>query len=727
MDQHFHVGTENDFHFIRENQAADDAVAETGVGDFIAQKKMSLRGVSLGGRGAVGGHQLFPFHFNGVGLRVVRSFFRGALLCGSFCAGSFRSAAWLTDPFWSFVHVSLFAGPALDFGDAVALHRHDDVVEVHLATGAIGQCFTTHAGLRIHHGSVIGERPLENQEIRSRMLEKAKEASQSPGCYLMKEDSGGVIYVGKARNLRNRLQQYFQPAQHENARTELMVSRVRKFEVILTETEAEALILENTLIKKHKPKFNVRLKDDKSYPYLKVDRGSSYPRLEWTRRVQREGARYFGPFPSSGAARQVLRLLNLTFQLRDCSDNTFRHRSRPCILYQMGQCCGPCVGLVTPEEYRDRVEQAVQVLEGKGDSLLNELKKQMEEAAEEEAFEEAAEIRDQIQSIELVTATQGVQDAGSQKNQDVVALEVPVAGAEGHGVVLQIRGGKLVSVKHLQVQNLDPGAEVAVLLEQFLGQFYSEQTEGSEALPGVSEVLVSEAPAEMSLLEQTWGFTIRLPETDGEQRLLQVARTNARHGLEQAARRAKDHGVQALDEIMEKLHLSRLPQRIECFDISNTQGEDSVASRVVFVDGAPEKELYRRYKIRTVEGANDFASMREVLGRRFEGDPVMPDLVVVDGGKGQLAQAVAILEELGVQGVAVVGLAKARTESDFQSSEVKSSQERIFIPNRKNPVALLPHTAAYRLLTHIRDEAHRFAITYHRKLRDKRSLGGGDR
>ncbi len=568
---------------------------------------------------------------------------------------------------------------------------------------------------------------MENQEIRSRMLEKAKEASQSPGCYLMKEESGGVIYVGKARNLRNRLQQYFQPAQHENARTEMMVSRVRKFEVILTETEAEALILENTLIKKHKPKFNVRLKDDKSYPYLKVDRGSSYPRLEWTRRVQREGARYFGPFPSSGAARQVLRLLNLTFQLRDCSDNTFRHRSRPCILYQMGQCCGPCVGLVTPEEYRDRVEQAVQVLEGKGDTLLNELRKQMEEAAEEEAFEEAAEIRDQIQSIELVTATQGVQDAGSQKNQDVVALEVPVAGSEGHGVVLQIRGGKLVSVKHLQVQNLDLGAEASVLLAQFLGQFYSEQAESAESGAAVSEVLVSEAPAELELLERTWGFTIRVPESEGEQRLVQVARTNARHGLEQAARRAKDHGVQALDEIMEKLHLSRLPQRIECFDISNTQGEDSVASRVVFVDGAPSKDLYRRYKIRTVEGANDFASMREVLGRRFEGDPVMPDLVVVDGGKGQLAQAVAILEELGVQGVAVVGLAKARTESDFQSSEVKSSQERIFIPNRKNPVALLPHTAAYRLLTHIRDEAHRFAITYHRKLRDKRSLGGGDR
>ncbi len=563
---------------------------------------------------------------------------------------------------------------------------------------------------------------MENQEFRSQMLERAKETVTSPGCYLMRDEASTVIYVGKARNLRSRLLQYFQPDVQEHPRTEMMVGRVRRFDVILTETEAEALILEATLIKKHKPKFNVRLKDDKTYPYLRIDQGVSFPRIEWTRKVRRDGSRYFGPFPSSGAARKVLKLLNETFQLRDCSDNTFRHRSRPCILHQMGQCSAPCVGLITPQAYREVIQEVIGVLEGRGDKLLKELRKGMEDAAAEDEFELAAEYRDQLQALELVTATQVVAEPGSVRSRDVAS--VARHGSEGHGVMLQLREGKLVAVRHYHLQNLDESLPEPEVLKDFLAQFYLEASDEGSELARASEVLLAEPPADLELLERTLGVSVRVAESASDRQLLNVALANARHGLEQASRKEQGHGLKALEDILDKLHLQRLPQRIECYDISNFQGTDSVASRVVFVDGAPDKNLYRRYKIKTVEGSNDFASMREVLGRRFANDESLPDLVVVDGGKGQLAQAVAILEELGVQGVGVVGLAKARTESDFQATEVKGSHERIFIPNRKNPVPLLPHTEAYKLLTHIRDEAHRFAVSYHRAVRSKRILGG---
>jgi excinuclease ABC subunit C len=565
---------------------------------------------------------------------------------------------------------------------------------------------------------------MENQANKAVLLEQAHATSTSPGVYLMKDEAGAIIYVGKAKNLRNRLNQYFQPAPHEIPRTEMMVGRVRRFDVILTETEAEALLLECTLIKKHKPKFNVRLKDDKHYPYLKIQIQNDFPRIEYTRRTLSDGARYFGPFPSAWSARQVMDLLNNTFQLRDCSDNTFRHRSRPCILYQMGKCSGPCVGHVNKSEYRDQIDQVIEILEGKTEKIVDELRRGMEDAAEDEDYELAAQYRDQIKNLELVTQTQGAVEAGSQRDRDVVGLARK--DAEAHGTLIRIRGGRMIAVQHYRLQNTDPAVSDADLLRDFLSQYYAENEEkasaGATTASRPKEVLLPAAPTDCELLESALGVGIRVADGSVDEQLLNVARTNAEYALEQALKRPEGHGSQALEEIMEKLHLPKLPHRIECFDISNTQGEDSVASRVVFVDGAPDKNLYRRYKIKTVEGANDFASMREVLGRRFSNDDSIPDLVVVDGGKGQLSQAVAIMDELGVQGVSVVGLAKARTESDFQSSEVKSSNERIFIPNRKNPVPLLPHMPAYKLLVHVRDEAHRFAITYHRNLRHKRSM-----
>ncbi|HUP58723.1 MAG TPA: excinuclease ABC subunit UvrC, partial [Bdellovibrionota bacterium] len=511
-------------------------------------------------------------------------------------------------------------------------------------------------------------------------------------------------------------------------RTQMLVDRITRFDVILTETEAEALVLEATLVKKHKPKFNVRLKDDKAYPYLKIRADQDFPRIEWTRRVQRDGARYFGPFPSAWSARQVMRLLNETFQLRDCSENAFRHRTRPCILHQIGKCSAPCVALVDRAQYGEAIDQAVRVLEGKTDRIVGELRKGMEDAAGREEFEEAAAYRDQIRNLELVTETQAVVKA-DERDRDVVGLARKET--EAHGTLLIVRKGKLVSVKHYHLQNTDASIPDAEVLFDFLSQYYlaGSTSKDEEAPAGDSapkEILLPAAPSDPDLLERAIGAGIRVADGPVDEQLLSVARSNAEYALEQAAKRAQGHGIQALEEIQDKLHLTRLPHRIECYDISNTQGGESVASRVVFIDGAPDKNLYRRYKIKTVEGSNDFASMREVLGRRFSNDESLPELVVVDGGKGQLSQAVAILEELNVQGVDVVGLAKARTERDFQSTEVKSSHERIFIPGRKNPVPLLPHTDAYKLLVHVRDEAHRFALSYHRLLRSKRTFSSAE-
>lgn len=562
------------------------------------------------------------------------------------------------------------------------------------------------------------------------LLENARSAPTDPGVYFMKDEQGTILYVGKAKNLKNRLVTYFQAFVHEIPRIEILVSRVAKFDVILTETESEALILECTLIKKHKPKFNIRMKDDKAYPYLRIQLGDDFPRIEWTRKVRRDGARYFGPFPSGYSAKSILRLLIELFKLRDCSDNAFRHRSRPCILYQMEKCTAPCVKLISREEYRSQIESAIAILEGKSDQLRRQLELGMEDAAKNEEYESAAIYRDQLEHLSLVTAIQSVDDAGAERNRDVVA--VSRYGTAGQAVVLQIRGGKMVSVRHLSLQNSDDAMDDSEVLFEFISQYYLQlRMELTAQIAGPNEVLLPTCPDDPDLLERTIGVKIRVPETDLEKQLVNVAATNAHHSLEQARKNSKGHGIGALEEIQEKLHLQKLPTRIECYDNSNIQGEDAVASRVVFIDGAPDKNLYRRYKIRTVEGANDFATMKEVLGRRFSGSAMakgedLPDLVVVDGGKGQLSHAVAILEELSIQGVEVVGLAKARTESDFRSKEVKSSFERIFIPGRKNPVPLLPHTAAYKLLTHIRDEAHRFAITYHRKLRDKRSLQSGE-
>ena len=350
----------------------------------------------------------------------------------------------------------------------------------------------------------------------------------------------------------------------------------------------------------------------------------------------------------------------------------------------------------------------------------------MKDSAEKEDFETAAFYRDQIRNLQLVGQTQGVVQAGSEIDRDSVFLAR--RNQLAHGVFVLVRAGKLVGVKHYELQNFDESMDEDEAYLNLLSQHYLNQNE-MESKPGHSptsppvEVLLPQIPKAYEALEKTISITFKEPEDKEDERLIEVAKSNAFHALERLEKRAQGHGMKAVEEVAKKLHLARLPQRIECYDISNFQGEDSVASRVVFIEGAPDKNLYRRYKIKSVSGQNDFAMMKEVLGRRFSNQKEeLPDLVVVDGGKGQLSQATAILEELNVQGVEVCGLAKARTERAFQEKEVEASMERIFIPNRKNPIQLLPHSRAYRLLVHIRDEAHRFAVSYHRHVRKKRLM-----
>lgn len=542
----------------------------------------------------------------------------------------------------------------------------------------------------------------------------------------MKGADGPILYIGKAKNLRNRLTSYFQPAGPEVQRTQILVGLVERFDVILTETEQEALLLEATLVRKHRPRFNVRLKDDKSFPYLKVSMPEAsgpgaFPRLEWTRRVRRGEARYFGPFPSAYSARQVLKLLNHSLRLRDCSDNTFSHRSRPCILFEMDQCSAPCVHRVSPEEYHQQMQRAERVLEGKDKSWVDVLESKMHAAAAEQNFELAAQCRDQLQALRLVTETQIAVEATRGVSRDILGLARDSGVVQG--TVLHVRQGVLVGVHHATLQNADPEASTASLLRDFCSQYYTPQGEAYDE--GVTSVLVREAPAELGLLEKTLQKAFFVPESGEDQRLLTMAETNAEYALK-ALRKGEGHGLRALEEVQDRLQLEDVPHRIECYDISNLQGGDAVGSRVTFIDGEPVKDFYRRYKIRTVEGSNDFAMMKEVLSRRFSKraeDDAWPDLVLLDGGKGQLAQGVRVFSDLGIQGVALASLAKARTERDFESSEVKGSSERVFLPGRKNPVVLAPHTRAFKLLTHLRDEAHRFAITYHRKVRAKRISG----
>jgi len=557
-----------------------------------------------------------------------------------------------------------------------------------------------------------------------RLKEQIREFPQTPGVYLMKNQAEKIIYVGKAKNLRARVRSYFSGSLDLPKKTQLLVRQIEFIDYILTHTEVEAFLLEASLIKKHRPRYNIRLKDDKSYPYIRVSLIDAFPRLYLARRVKRDGSIYFGPFTSGRAVFGTIRFLNRTFQIRDCTDAFFASRKRPCMTHQIGRCTAPCTKLISQEDYARDIEGAVEFLRGHDKKVIRELTKRMKEAAKSERFEAAARIRDNIESISKIFERQAVINDMTEANQDALGFFGDERGTMVE--IIHVRNGRVIGHRHHFLPLLDASAEgedVREWLTSYINQYYDENIVPDELLLGVD--LGNDLMRLLeAVLKQRGGHEVRvrIATDDSGQKLVEMANQNAEsHFKEYVSKSEKKQ--RGLEEIQKRLGLDALPMRIECYDISNFQGQESVASQVVFVDGAPSKDDYRRYKIKSVTGSNDFASMREVLTRRFqhqEWDD--PNLIVVDGGKGQLSMAVEALKAVGKEHLCVVGLAKARVKGEFSDQEVLSSEERFFLPGRQNPIVFAPGSEAFQILVGIRDEAHRFAITYHRKLRESTSL-----
>ncbi len=561
-------------------------------------------------------------------------------------------------------------------------------------------------------------------EMFDKIKDKVREFPTQSGVYLMKNAADKIIYVGKAKNLRNRVKSYFQESKDHSAKTKALVFHITEIEYLITKTEVEAFLLEASLIKKHRPKYNIRLKDDKSYPYIQLSWHDEFPRLYLSRKVKKDGSLYFGPYTSGGAVFGTIRFLNRLFKIRDCTDHFFRSRTRPCMTHQIGRCTAPCVKLITKDEYKSDVEGAKDFLKGRSKKLIKDLEKKMVFAAGEEKFEVAARMRDSLFAIKNIIAKQIVINDLTDKDQDVVSFF-----GDERGVLvetLHIRSGRVIGNRPHFLPNINPQSvdeDPREWLASFLNQYYEDNfipddivlsvDLGGDIIQLLGDVLKERSGQDV---------IVRFATDNKGQDLIEMATSNAKSHFEKYVSKDEEK-KKGLDEVQRKLHLPARPNRIECFDISHFQGSETVASQVVFEEGVPAREHYRRYKIKTVTGVDDFASMYEVLKRRFLHEEYEePQLIVVDGGKGQLSMAVKILQELNKMHIPVVGLAKARTKADFQAEEVTGTEERFYLPGRANPVVFKTNTDAYQILTGLRDEAHRFAITYHRKLREQTSL-----
>ncbi|MBI4488889.1 MAG: excinuclease ABC subunit UvrC [Deltaproteobacteria bacterium] len=551
--------------------------------------------------------------------------------------------------------------------------------------------------------------------------EKLDSLPSHSGVYLMRDRDGKVIYVGKAKDLRSRVRAYFRGGD-ERSQIQFLMRRVGDIETLVTTNEKEALILENNLIKQYKPRYNIRLKDDKSYLSIKVTLQHPWPRILATRKIVKDGSRYFGPYSSAFAARETLDIIEKHFLLRSCTDHNFKNRTRPCLQYQIKRCLGPCVLPVDPKEYQEQLGQAILFIEGKRQELLDELRRKMQEEADALEFEAAAKIRDQIQAVEKTIEKQRMVSHWGA-DQDIFGLY-----REGGFIevqVLFVRQGKLTGNQAYTLQDLEFSDEQ--VMESLLTQFY----QGDRFVP--DEVLL---PVELEdrevreeYLSERKGKRVSLlcPQRGDKRQLVEMAEQNARQSFYERHDQEREREKMLL-ELQERLRLRHYPQRIECYDISNIHGSHAVGSMVTFFNGEPDKRRYRHYRIRTVaaaSGGDDFAMMHEVLKRRFsrgvqEGD--LPDLVVVDGGKGQLGMALAAMRELAVKDVDVVALAKMRVQPSVRSPEIQRSEERLFLPGQSNPITLRRNSNALFLLQRVRDEAHRFAITYHKKLRRRQTL-----
>lgn len=537
----------------------------------------------------------------------------------------------------------------------------------------------------------------------------------SPGCYLYKDAAGEIIYVGKAVNLKNRVRSYFQASAQHTPKTRKLVQRIVDMDVQVVDTELEALLLECTLIKQHRPHYNVRLRDDKHYPYLVLTMAEPFPRLLVTRRVTQDGSKYFGPFTNSRAVWDSLRLIYRLFPLVTCRKRwTNKVEQRPCLYHHMGRCPhAPCAGLADAAEYRRMVGDVALFLDGKQDKLLTQMRTEMEAAAEDLQFEKAARLRDQIQAVETLMERQKVV-ATNQADQDIIAL----VSEDGTSAVQMffIRAGKLIGQEHFLLDGTDEtGAEEATA--EFVKQYYQEASY-------VPKEIVLPAHVEETVIIEQWlrqkkgtKVTLTVPERGEKKHLLEMAATNAKLALEQMKSQAAtehDRTLGALMDLQDALGLDGPPERIEAFDISTIQGAFSVGGMVVFENGKPAKSEYRRFKIKmeTQTGEpNDFAMMREMLTRRLKeaqsGNPKfskLPDLMLIDGGKGQLSVAVSVAAELGIE-LNIIGLAK--------------QFELVFTPGKSDPIVLSRNAPGLLLLQRVRDEVHRYAVTYHRTLRGK--------
>jgi len=548
--------------------------------------------------------------------------------------------------------------------------------------------------------------------------EKLDALPAGPGVYLLKDRHGKVIYVGKAKSLRARVRSYFRGGD-DRAQVRFLMQRVEDFDTLVTANDKEALILENNLIKQYKPRYNIRLKDDKSYVSVKVTVADEWPRVLVTRKIVKDGSRYFGPFASAVSVRDTLDTIRKAIPLRTCSDGVFRNRARPCLEYQIKRCLGPCCLPVDREQYRAHLREAMLLLEGKKVELVRDLRDSMQAAARELRFEEAARLRDRLRAIER---TQERQQALSHRGGDQDVFGLYREGGFIEAQVLFVRDGKLTGSQAYRLEDFEfPDEEV---LRAILTQFY----QGGRYLPDevIVPVELEDRAERADYLSERKGQRVEIlrPWRGERVRLLEMAQANAAQGFRE--RRDSEHQYECMSqELQRRLHLRNVPKRIECFDISNLHGNLAVGSMVTFDEGAPEKSAYRRFRIKTVTGADDFRMMYEVLRRRYERarrERVYPDLLVVDGGKGQLNVALEVLRELDIDAVDAVGLAKTRVARDPRSATVKRSEERVFLPGRKNPVVLRHNSNALFLLQRVRDEAHRFAVTYHRRLRGKERL-----
>ena len=537
-----------------------------------------------------------------------------------------------------------------------------------------------------------------------------------PGVYLMKDVHGDVLYVGKAKNLRQRVKQYFIPGRDGRLMVPYLVEKIEQVETIVVSSEKEALLLENNLIKQYKPRYNALLKDDKSYIALKISLQNPWPTVKLVRyrgRPEPDGL-YFGPYTSAQAARQTLELLNRLFPLRQCSDQELARRVRPCLLYQMKRCAGPCGQKCTDEEYRSHLDRTIKFLRGQDKEVLKDLYDEMKRLADALEFEKAAQIHRTIRQIEKTIESQHVDRP--------LGLDVDVIGLYRHGeevilAQLHFRGGRLVGSRHFDFSKI--GEEDGELLSSFLLQHYEQQLE----MP--PEIYVPVTLTDRTSLEEilsaghTHKVSIHLPQRGEKKALLDMAMANA-EAIFKSQKNEEELRERMLLEMQERLELSRYPSRIECLDNSNISGSEPVSSLVAFTDGLKDKKRYRTYRLKIGSKPDDYAAMHEVLLRRYkrakeEND--LPDLVIVDGGKGQLNIALKVFEELNVTGVDVIGLAKEQGRHDKGMTE-----EQIYIPGRKEPILLKKNSPVLFLMQKIRDEAHRFAITFHRKRRSKQTV-----